>query len=172
VQHSSFGFRRGFTLVELVVVIGILSILIALLVPSISSVRPAADRIICMSHLRELWLHFAPAATEPDGWPQLPSGIKIGSVEEENFWLDYSRNSLDVPEKLWHCPAIDRSIRRAPPTDHLPVIHYVPTLFDSRPGTPNKWPSMPWFSEIGNVHGEGNLVIRSDGAVVPSSPLP
>jgi hypothetical protein len=29
---------------------------------------------------------------------------------------------------------------------------------------------MPWFSEIGNVHGKGNLVIRSDGTVVPMMP--
>lgn len=164
--------RFAFTLTEVIVLIGIIGILASLLLPQVPQILQKTDRIVCMTHLRELWLHFAPTATEPEGWPQLPTGIKAGTVEEEKFWLDYSRNNLDVPEKFWHCPAIDRSIRKAPPTDHLPLIHYLPTLFDSRAGTPNKWPSMPWFSEIGNVHGEGNLVIRADGTVVTSSPLP
>jgi hypothetical protein len=53
-----------------------------------------------------------------------------------------------------------------------PLIHYLPTLFDARPGTPNKWTGMPWFSEIANVHGHGNLTIPSGGHIVPSNPQP
>lgn len=161
----------AFTLTELVVVIGILAILAALLVPRLSIILPAADRIVCMSHLRELWLHFAPCATENEGWPQLPKGVQVGSPAEERFWLDYSSNNLGIPSKMWHCPSIDRVSSRATREDHVPLIHYLPTLFDARPGTPNRYPAMPWFSEIGNVHGDGNLVIRADGAVVPSSPM-
>jgi prepilin-type N-terminal cleavage/methylation domain-containing protein len=160
----------AFTLTELIVVVGILSILSTLLLPQISQILPKADRIVCMSRLRELWLHFAPCATEPEGWPQLPSGVREGSIEEERFWIDYSSKTLGVSEKMWHCPTIDRGVRISAKTDHLPLIHYLPTLFDSRQGTPNKWPSMPWFSEIGNVHGEGNLVIRADGSIVSSMP--
>ncbi len=31
--------------------------------------------------------------------------------------------------------------------------------------TPYKWPSMPWFVEIGNCHGNGALAIFTDGSV-------
>jgi hypothetical protein len=157
---------------ELVVVAGILAILISLLFPALRSVMPLLDKAECESRLYGLWVMFAPCATEPEGWPQVPKGIKIGTREEQQWWLDYSSNTLGVPKKLWRCPAIERASARAQKGDEVPLIHYLPTLFDSRPGTPNKWPGMPWFSEIGNVHGQGNLVIRADGSVVPSSPLP
>jgi prepilin-type N-terminal cleavage/methylation domain-containing protein len=167
-EHS---YSRGFTLVELVVVIGILAILISLVLPVARNLMPRADEIVCMSRLRGLWLKFAPCATEPEGWPQVPKDIKIGSRQEQQWWIDYSSNALGVPEKLWHCPTIERASARAQKNDEVPLIHFLPTLFDSRPGTPNKWMSMPWFSEIGNIHGKGNLVIRSDGTVVPMAPV-
>ena len=161
----------GFTLIELIVVVGILGILISLLFPAISTVPARANEIVCMSHLHQLWIYFSPCATEPDGWPQLPNGVKPGSPEESRFWLEYSSNNLDVPASLWLCPTIEKIARRSPEATKTPRIDYLPTLFDSRPGTPNRWPSMPWFSEIANVHGHGNLTVRADGTVQPSVPI-
>jgi prepilin-type N-terminal cleavage/methylation domain-containing protein len=45
---------RGFTLVELMVVIGIIAVLIALLFPVLSRVREAGNRTLCLSNLRQL----------------------------------------------------------------------------------------------------------------------
>jgi hypothetical protein len=72
---------------------------------------------------------------------------------------------------MWHCPTIEKVARRSSGSNQIPRIDYLPTLFDSRPGTPNRWPSMPWFSEIANVHGHGNLTVRADGSVQPSVPI-
>src|SRR5262245_41791017 len=46
--------RAGFSLVEIMVTVGIIAVLIALLLPVLSRAREAANRVACASNLRNL----------------------------------------------------------------------------------------------------------------------
>jgi prepilin-type N-terminal cleavage/methylation domain-containing protein len=57
VQHKSSNpsrLRTAFTLVEVLVTLGVIAVLIALLLPSLASVNESARRVVCQSNLRQI----------------------------------------------------------------------------------------------------------------------
>ncbi len=160
------GRREGWTLLELMVALGIVLILSVMLVPAASYVRGRMDRAACVNNLKGLYMAAASHIQEQESWPQVPTS-EINGPGYARAWIA-ALKPYGLTEPNWHCPSVERSLGRRPkPGEELPPrIDYYATPFGSGSRAPYRWATQPWFAERGDVHGEGNLLILGSGEVL------
>jgi prepilin-type N-terminal cleavage/methylation domain-containing protein/prepilin-type processing-associated H-X9-DG protein len=118
--------RQGFTLVELLVVIGVISILLAILLPALNRAREQSRIVACASNEREIYYALIQYAAD-NRWilpipcdlasPPLPNyafqmdGPGIYNYSEGTLWPYISRD-VSVRQNLFLCPsdAPDRGV--------------------------------------------------------------
>ena len=86
--------RRAFTLVELLVVIGIIAVLISILLPALNKVREQGKDVTCKSNMRQIFLACRMAASENKD--QVPRGAKLWETPTAGSALDRQKLELNT----------------------------------------------------------------------------
>ena len=103
-RHPNALRRFGFTLVELLVVIGIIALLIAILLPALSKAREQANLVKCLATLRNMGQAAQLHAAEHNGYmplagiltvPVYPESIRDPSRRKYTYYRDELNGGLD-----------------------------------------------------------------------------
>jgi len=113
--------RRAFTLVELLVVIGVIAVLIGILLPALSRARAQANRVACLSNIRQLYAGILLYCNDNGGWfptcAYAADGTADAQLNDDWIWWEANRNLDDSAiatylgaggdklKRLLRCPA-------------------------------------------------------------------
>lgn len=103
--------RQGFTLFELMIVIGIILILVAMFLPTLRLARQQAQRATCASNIRQVTQALVSYATDHDG-----AFLDLDAPDAQDGLASASGSDLVIPAlypylrnaRVFHCPADPR----------------------------------------------------------------
>jgi prepilin-type N-terminal cleavage/methylation domain-containing protein len=166
-RHPAARAPLGFTLVELLVVIGIIAVLISILMPAIGKAREQAKKTACQSNLRTLgqaMVMYANAYKD-----RLPNGNAPQVYRDydgaNRVMVDFCNEFVKEPRVFW-CPS-----DREPPPDRIVTAD---ALLPNSARASYEFYCLFWPPELGPVlsrfKGRAPLAWDLDGAE-PTSPI-
>src|SRR5436305_2810243 len=128
-KRASQAWRGGFTLVELLVVIGIIAVLISILLPTLSKARQAAYQAQCASNLRQFFNADQMYVVSSKGW-HLPTywGASESEASPGSTYNKYW-GCLSEFRKAMSLPVLDPSLQGTANGENVnngSVLGYVP----------------------------------------------
>ena len=160
----------AFTLVELLVVIGIIAVLIAILLPTLTAARRSASRTACLSNMRQLATGlFLYAAENKGSFPPHMTGVSNYDSEQgyRSSWgnnknaadgfagLGYLvRGRIIKDGKAFYCPDMPISTYQYDP--------YADIWFNLRMGNPIPSNRTLYFGYLYRVHGDASNFMNND----------
>jgi prepilin-type N-terminal cleavage/methylation domain-containing protein/prepilin-type processing-associated H-X9-DG protein len=118
--------RNGFTLVELLVVIGIIAVLIGILLPALSKARTASTFTVCAERERQLVMAMQLYANENRGFfprHDFGSGGNLWDVKTDLY--DIFRQRYNILHKMFFCPDTDPALPVTLYKTYLPTFYRI-----------------------------------------------
>lgn len=109
--------RRGFTLLEVLIVIGVIAVLISVLMPSLGNARERGRRVVCENNLRSIWFGVLAYSMSNDDRVPFIEDVNAADPSADPFSPDYPTAVGTVlgsyaQEKTWRCPS---AVEGSPP---------------------------------------------------------
>ncbi|MEL7472250.1 MAG: prepilin-type N-terminal cleavage/methylation domain-containing protein [Planctomycetota bacterium] len=96
--------RRGFSLIELLVVVAIIALLLAILIPTLAGVRQRAATATCLAQSRTIATAVATFASSNAG--RMPENRTLTAPDEHVTWRHrFLQEGYVAPAEAWVCPA-------------------------------------------------------------------
>ncbi len=156
---------RGLTLVELLVVIGILGVLMGLMLPAVQSARESARRVTCQNRLRQITLSLH--AFE-DSWGGFPP-ISYEGLFDRFHWLSHIPDPRNYSIQVMLLSYLDQrslynSINFDMPNFYSPPAHPSNATAAAQTVAEFLCPSDPYIddSPTGNINYRANVGICAD----------